>query len=346
MYCAPPVGLSVLLVLTNSLRLQDLVKSTSGAELCATHLNRNPNHQDCVKAYDETYKGKVDLSQGVSVGEPVQKSQLHWAVPYDVKDAAGNAAATVWRNIVVEEVHLVDVETKIRKEMIQDRDAEIRKAVDKAVEEDRKKRGRATSRSRTEAPSIDCPKCPKCDCSDAFDPSLCDSVCQAKIESCAINEYSLVIRFMLWLEDMFPPSLVPLIIVCLAGTFMLLMLRFVLTLLFNPQAYSRGDYYFTSEDRERQMQEAVTYYNGNNAASRYDSALPPRASLSVGGEDSFFTPRAGMGPGSFASPPVNGSGRAQRPRVDPNDIYEYSPIITPSRRGDGVRRRSPYSRER
>ena len=62
---------------------------TAGAELCATHLNRNPDPSDCVQAHNVTYSGRVDLSKKVVVGEPIQKSNLPWSVPYDVKDELG-----------------------------------------------------------------------------------------------------------------------------------------------------------------------------------------------------------------------------------------------------------------
>ena len=56
-----------------------------------------------MKAFDQTYKGKVDLSEHVVVGEPIKKGHLRWSVPYDVTDDAGNRATTVWRDVVVEE---------------------------------------------------------------------------------------------------------------------------------------------------------------------------------------------------------------------------------------------------
>ena len=67
------------------------------------------------------------------VGEPVQKSSIRWSVPYNVKDVAGSRAHTVWRDVVVEEVDLANVE------------AEIQKAIDQALTVDRRKRGTSTS---------------------------------------------------------------------------------------------------------------------------------------------------------------------------------------------------------
>ena len=87
----------------------------------------------------------MDLSRHVVVGEPVQKSSIRWSVPYNVKDAAGNRAHTVWRDIFVEEVDLANVEARVRQEVLQTRKAEIQKAVDQALAEDRRKRGTSTS---------------------------------------------------------------------------------------------------------------------------------------------------------------------------------------------------------
>ena len=67
----------------------------------------------------------MDLSRHVVVGEPVQKSSIRWSVPYNVKDAAGNRAHTVWRDVVVEEVDLANVEARVRQEVLQTRKAEL-----------------------------------------------------------------------------------------------------------------------------------------------------------------------------------------------------------------------------
>ena len=97
-----------------NLLLQHMIKITSGAELCATHTNTKPSPLTCVKAIDYTHLGNVNLSSKVIVGDPIQISTLEWKVSYNVVDKAGNTASTQWRNVVVEEVELTDLEQKIR----------------------------------------------------------------------------------------------------------------------------------------------------------------------------------------------------------------------------------------
>jgi hypothetical protein len=337
--------------------LQELIRSTAGAELCATHSRPSPNASDCVQAYDHTYKGKVDLARDVTVGEPVQRSPLRWAVPYNVKDEAGNAAETVWRDVIVEEVDLSEVEAKIRGEVLQEQDIEIRKAVAKALEEDRKKRAAADatgSRGRRQpAPSTKtCPECPKCDCSgDAkFDATSCAAICETMIETCSFNDQSFVLRAMLWLEGYFPPSLIPVMLLCLLGTGFFLIVRSILTLVFNPAAYRRGYYYDGDDRRERAMQDSVTYYRSDNGNGMPNSMAspPPRASLSIGVAETFFTPpNVGISAGGSFASPLMANGGAQQPRDDLADsIYEFQPLITPSKRGDGVGKRSPHNLRR
>jgi hypothetical protein len=96
-----------------------MIQSTHGAELCAsdasssTSSKRKPrrpssdsNTNDCVYAYDKTYNATVNLSANVVVGNlvPMDGMMNRWYVPYNVMDEAGNSAATVYRDIVVEEV--------------------------------------------------------------------------------------------------------------------------------------------------------------------------------------------------------------------------------------------------
>jgi hypothetical protein len=272
----------------------------------------------------------VDLSRVVTIGEPIKKSSLRWSVPYDVTDAAGNAAATVWRDIVVEEVDLVSVERKIREEILLQKNVEIRQAVDKALSEDRKTRERKPPSPRTAKPSGTCPECPTCDPSK-FDESTCQAICAARIKECALEEQSLVVQILVWLERLFPPSMVPLIVTCTAIMASFLTFRWVLTLIFNPQPYRRG--YFDDAERERAMISAVAYHSSSANASL---APPP---LESGIFNGHFSPQANyLGAPAASSMAVQNQSQGD----DVADIYQ-SPIITPSKRGDGVMRRTPYS---
>jgi len=295
-----------------------------------------PQATECVEAHDLTYKGPVDLTRKVSVGAPVKKSALKWAVPYNVEDAAGNPAVTVWRDVVVEEVDLNTVEARIRAEVQQQQKAETQKAVDRALAEDRKKRPAENPRRRS--PTTSCPDCPVCDCSGEVDLSTCESVCAAQAQSCPVSDDSYVIRAMLWLESFFPPTMVPAIAACVVIFMGLFMLRFFLTLIFNPAAYRPG--YYDNEERERRLQQSVTYYDADGG---YGSAMaPPRASLSTSTGNGFLTPHTPSTPNGLSSATSrNGTGPRPSPGGDINDIYRDS-IYTPSKGGDGILRRSPY----
>ena len=293
-----------------------------------------PNASDCVFAYDETYQGRVDLSRTVTIGEPIKKSSLRWSVPYDVKDAAGNAAVTVWRDIIVEEVDLISVESRIREELLRQKNVEIQKAVEKALMEDRKSREQRPSSSRTSRSSAVCPDCPKCDHSK-FDEATCQAICVARIKECAIDEQSLVVQILIWLERLFPPSMVPLVLTCVAIMMSFLTLRWILTLIFNPQSYRRG--YYDDVEMERALINAVAYHGSSAFGDPNASLLSPAAgSENINGH---FSPQA-----KYSIAPSPSSMPVQKQPQEDNfaDIYQ-SPIITPSKRGDGVRRRAPYS---
>lgn len=307
---------------------QEMIQKTRGAELCASHDNSRPSPTSCVYAFDETYKGKVDLSANVEVGTPVRKSDLHWSVPYNVKDEAGNHATTVYREVVVEEVDAETLETSIRKEMKAAKDAEIKMAVDTAVAEERRKFESDNKRPGSMGlPAQDCPPCPRCGddsaskiagiAGDGIDLSICDKICEQRAQQCAIREESLVIKAMLWFEGFLPASMVPAVLACIVlfGGFQAL--RIFFTLLFNPKALVSSDYDYTYDtEQERSMQSAVQYYPGGtpqhqqqphrqtpqprntvtNSEGMSNSGGPPRSSLTIDGAkenaDFFLSPRS------------------------------------------------------
>ena len=364
--------------LYRSVNLQEMIQKTAGAELCATHQNPKPSASDCVRAYDETYKGRVDLSKKVVVGDPVQKSGLHWSVPYDVTDAAGNKAATVWRDVIVEEVELDDVETRMRREFEKEKEAAVRKAVDQALADSQR-------RGSSRRPGQKCPECPKCDCSRAgggFDEAACMVMCRERMGSCAVDEQSWIVRLMVWLEGSVPASLAAAVLAVLFLFAFLLLVRFVISFFVEQPPY-QPPYDMNPEH----LQQHVTVYkspplNGNGSrmngggysdtltsggqvyATGGNSGLRDAGSYggsnlpggTNGGSSSFLAPpRSSMslgdrdGNAGFFSPPSAGtrsySSTAAVGRPSPSiDIYEQSPLITPNRRGDGVRRRSPFSR--
>ena len=303
---------------------QELIKSTQGAELCAHAGNTRPRPTSCVNAYDQTHKGDVDLSSRVRVGEPVKKSPMHWLVPYDVTDDAGNQATTVWRDVVVEEVDFEAMEAKIREEVRQAKETEIKNAVAKAIKEERKKLG--TDKGRAFA-AQECPPCPKCGesgMSRSSDPSMldmaaCEKICEHRAQQCSLREESYAMMALVWLEQYVPSTVALLIIGCTFVFGAFLALSLIARILFNPSSFAGNYDYVSEQERELSLQSAVTYYPGgspqpqplqgiqmqqspyqqnfsggsrNNTPSGGISDGPPRASMSMNnnGGDFFFSP--------------------------------------------------------
>jgi hypothetical protein len=326
---------------------QELIRSTFGAELCATASNPGPAASDCVHAYDDTYQGRTDLSKEVVVGEPVKKSPLHWSVPYNVQDKAGNAAATVWRDVHVEEVSLDELEAKVRDEMLAERRKDIDRAVSIALDEDRRKRSKTQP-----AHASDASACPKCDCPKGgadFDSSQCDEICKSRQGTCSRVDESHMTRLLLWLESFVPPNMAPGVLALVLIVALWEVLQVLWAVLFSSTSTRKSNWY-ANDERDRAMQSAVTYYHGANEDP--PTFLPPRTSMAVGGGaassttapgEGLFSPRSGSSTSPFAPPGTNGVGAAapHNPPSDFDSIYASSPIISPSARGDGVRRRPP-----
>lgn len=346
-----------------------MIRATAGAELCATSNHPHPKPVDCVKAIDYTYKGDVDISERVVVGEPVQKSALEWDVPYNVKDEAGNEAVTVWRHVIVQEVDLNSVEAVIRDEVEQEEQARLKSAIDAAVKKEkaqwqREQQASTSSRRAASTANKSCPACPKCDCPDTPETNMetCQSYCENVSKTCALSDSSLMYSIIFWMEAYLSPAVIPVvfIVVVLFGSFVIL--RFILTAIYNPDAYRRGGYennYGTTSSEEdailRGMGDSrlalqpfvsptrglAPMMNGNQTPQ--SSSYPPlgyTVPVSTGLPGAFSPPGTTTRtstPG-FASPPYTRSSGA--PQDDHHSSYLGSPVITPSRRGDGVQRES------
>mmetsp|Transcript_27160 Transcript_27160/g.31150 ORF Transcript_27160/g.31150 Transcript_27160/m.31150 type:complete len:976 (+) Transcript_27160:75-3002(+) len=233
--------------------IKEMILATAGAELCATYENPDVNASDCVKAIDRTYKGKVDLSDRVIVGDPVQKAELHWVVPYDVKDDAGNQAATIYRDVMVEEVNLAKMEKKIREEVISDEKRRTKRAIDNAVREERKKwdaDNRASNnrsrRNTAESAEKTCPACSPCVCpdTDVVNAATCSVHCNNMSSSCRRqpSDESYVIALLSWLEDTVPVELPPSLIIAFLFFVLFYVSQWILALIFNPKVYTNYDY--------------------------------------------------------------------------------------------------------
>jgi hypothetical protein len=363
-------------VVSIALLKKELIRATSGAELCATYANLNPNAGDCTRAYDETYQGRVNLSRNVRVGEPVQQSALHWIVPYDVSDAAGNVANTVWRDVKIEEVDLADIESKLQKEATHDRKTEIQVAVDKALaeserrkreeiklevrkalEEDRRRRGVMHVGGRD---SKACPDCPMCDCSGKLDESTLEAAfANVSAATCSIHKDSYVVLAMLWMENFLPIQMIPIVLFTALLVVVWTTLRWFLAMIFSPASQPMS--YIASDERERLLQGSVTVYHSNTPAKpgngQAPPGLPPTVSFALGGggNQSIFSPQqSSMGsPGYFNTSSISSNQQqlhsGQRivttnMNSSYDDIYA-SPldVMTPRRRGEGAYRTAPFA---
>ena len=358
--------------------IREMIRSTAGAELCATHDNPSVKAFDCITAIDHTYKGKIDLSNRVIVGDPVQKSILHWVVPYDVKDDAGNEAKTVYRDVTVDEVALTGVEKKIREEVAREEQSMMKRAIDAAIREEKKKwdnESRAPTNSRSRRNSADssaksCPTCPPCICSEneKSDAASCSAHCSDMSETCRkLSDDNYVYKLLLLLEDTFPPNLVPMFVLSFLAVGFLYVIQWMVTLIFNPRSYTNYDYgnYSSINDdmvlatRPEPRQTVPT--QTHNGVNKMAPQIPPTASLATnnvhnGNNGAFFSPGSQreshaqydrQGPSSRYTPnndlrsPYTPSS-IRRETYDGSSVYQSPPLIVPSKNGDGAPRRSPY----
>jgi len=325
--------------------IKELIKNSGGAELCASHTSPRPNMTECVQAYDQRHDGKVDLSGKVHVGDPEQKSALRWSVPYNVRDAAGNDAITVWRDVVVEEVESHEIAARVRNEALADMKKEIDKAVEKAkqdAEKDKKAAILAAIEEDRKTHAVDkkkngsCPLPPKCDCKGKIDMAKCNSICEKKIESCAINEEGFVIRSLLWMENYFPIELIPILLFVAVVATTLVTIRWFFSLFWAP--YYQYPAYIASDERERAMRDSVTVFSPTTPAptNGYHTATPgstmamrPTPTSASVNNSIFGSGHASVGSQPFSPHQPQGSGVYQ-------DIYASPDIISP-RRPRGLR---------
>jgi hypothetical protein len=326
-----------------------LIQSTMGAELCATHRNPSPKPSECVKAADHTYKGIIDITNRVEIGTPVVKSPHHWRVPYNVADSAGNKAATVWRDVVVEEVDIFDLEHKVRREVLAEQDKAVKDAVRKALTEERAKQTSVEKASKTtKNRAVDtgaCPSCPACKCPTSskeseFDvASKCNTYCETEFSGvCPTSQH-------FSLSELLMDGSTHSIALYIVGAIALITLaRFLVTLMFNPAAF------FGTTDYNYNNVNSSVYSGGSGAtaATAMTQPRPPSFSDPGGGGVSFFSPPSdrqqpqygGGGDYRVSTPQSVGAGLGQSNGFDESSIYagNADDIISPSKTG-GVRRR-------
>ena len=347
--------------------IADMIQDTAAAELCATHTKQNPRAADCVSAKDHTYRGDVDLGARVTVGSPVQVSDLEWKVPYNVMDDAGNAAETVWRNIVIEEVDLVEMEERIRAEIMADRENELEEAVRVAVEKEKKKQtgSSVSSRQQSQGSNKKCPTCTVCDCPfDGSGLSLaeCDSRCEKRMPKAATCEngdfeheqsqhrgsrtplHSFLDYFIDLTEGILAPNFAGVLVIAFVVAFLLFVFQRIIAV------NQSGWQYFDAKDelKEREMLNKVTYYNGRGIDEiRSPTFLSPQQgytrgnanAVSAGGSppprSSMFSPPTGLSNApQGANPSFTSPRNGNIYNADRQAFRATMSPITPARNGD------------
>lgn len=190
-------------------------------------------------------------------------------------DDAGNAAKTVWRDIIVEEVDLLDVEKKVRAELAAEKEEEIAEAIRKAkddaaaeqVEIARAHEKKPDRYQRGRGPTA-CPKCPECKCTtgdNSFDPSQCEDYCAMKAaeskSTCTPGESPTVMGPINFLQDKLPVSVMEMLCWIVAA---FLLVRTCLTAVFDSRAYDTYNY-----PDERELQNAESRFR-----SEFDDIYP------------------------------------------------------------------------
>lgn len=327
-------------------------------------------------AYDQTHKGKIDLAKHVRVGDPVQKDTFHWRVPYDVSDAAGNAANTVWRDVIVEEIDSTDAGAKLRGDIVQETEAAIQAAVKKAVadterrmeadfklrlqiaiEEDRGNQGQPPSSF------LECPACPSCDCPTAKvsnrEPRAeiqCTVPSKPDITCYSVNTDHPLVKVLDYVPEYFSLETILATFLISISIFVLFVVRWIVSMI----VPSSEKTYIASDERERRLLDSVRVLrspmhnpmisNGLlSDISRRNEGIPPHSSPPSA---TFWSPTTTM-----ASPQPDWSGirsnpssllqqpEQEQPRYGSDynhttDIYTRPEIITPrSRRGANMRTR-------
>jgi hypothetical protein len=343
--------------------IREMIRETAGAELCATHDHPRPSPSDCINAVDHTYKGDVDLSDQVVVGDPVQKSRLHWVVPYNVKDEAGNDAVTVFRDIIVEEVDLKTIEKKIRDEVTKEQRQTTERAVDAALRVERRKWEKENGVSNLGRRSVGvsantCPACPPCDCPDMApaDAERCAIYCDDISVSCKLSENNYVYSLLLWLGELFSMKVAAtIVLVIFLGA--IFFASKCLAFLVKPGFHSNYDY----RDNNGINDDIVLLLPPNPRPEQQQPSqflIPPVSSLNGASNGGLFSPSLQQPQGQhLGSPPpgtsLSGGIRSQINEVgsmdqslghDPGSrMYQSPGLITPRSFGEEARtRRSPY----
>ena len=327
-----------------------MIKSTNGAELCATS---SKSQMQCIKAHDKTYRGVVDLSNRVKIGKPIRISphansnsmELMWKVPYDVSDDAGNEANTVFRTVKVIEMNLDELEKSLETDIMKNKAKEIEDAVNDALIKERERRAMEDLRqSKKDKNTSKCPSCPKCrKCNSAQTPAspeacqhICDDLKKESPNTCHQEQTSEIFDTIpnilrdkyTSIVDTKLQDMVETILYCFFG---------VAAVICFIRIYFSGDEY-SKMDREQELalRNAVSYHRSPQPNNRtFSQTYTNRENTPQKNSETLPPPRASM---SFTNMPDPNSSRANifspaysNGNTPDDSIYQNVSPITPSR---------------
>jgi len=295
------------------IELQNLIEASNGNELCSENISSNPgNPNECFHASDITHNGLVNLSDEVVIGNPVAVSGAinTWEVPYNVKDAAGNWADTVFRTVTIEEVSVRELEKRFSDQYASKMEDKIASAIDD-YDRQHSNAGRQRSNRKKEKELNKCPECAVCEvCQENIDCNQhCEATPQNESNAECVKQFIPGNSFSLDIMEVLQISPTFFMIICgvvFIATIVIARLR---------QATSLPQPSFVSEienQLERSMREPINQYSPQPTPQQ-NSLRGQRYTTSP-----FFSPSINNGTSYPSSTP-----QENRPQITESDIYSF-----------------------
>ena len=263
--------------------LKSLIQASDGVELCiSSETYRSGEKIECFHAFDKTYKGDVNLSDRVVVGNPipVPGQMKMWRVPYDVIDHAGNRADTVYRVVEIEELSFQEYERQLLEEqesVIQKRVAALETELEQYKQNNNiSSRGRNKRDNKRNCPK--CPTCPECICKEADCRQFCSNASSNEkspneCPSIPASSAPFLVYSLIEFVDLIPSFTLSLASLIVFTLFLLIVSRLANSLGTVNRANT------IDENRERVMRDSITYFSPppSQRSQRVHSSASPFA---------------------------------------------------------------------
>jgi len=130
---------------------------SSSGSLCSTAVDYSSRQNREVE--------NAELTRNIIVGEPVYEksgdtNSFKWRVPYSVSDEAGNASPIVYRDVIVKEMSLSEMEADLKREYEKKQEEAVKEAV--RTERARAEKHGAGNKVSRNGRLTECPTCPDC----------------------------------------------------------------------------------------------------------------------------------------------------------------------------------------